>query len=723
MDLNDLYWSFAGLFQTATGMFQRQLQQSVLREQVSSRMAMAMPGAYGGARQGNAIERQLRAQSGYASSTDLYTAAQQLSQLGVLRGGPGQRGLTPDQLGMVRQAGLVGRMAGNLGMAGGAQVMANILSPQVTNALIAGSFGGVSINARPGGIAAQPLDVIGQMYQTATRGMRPEQAEQAFATQMAPGGRFHQAFTQAGFGPEAMQFAQQYGVARAEMEARGVPKEDIQEELSKRFKDTGESVRRMQAAISRITDTLSNAFVPVIEGLADILSGVLDPLGRAFSAFPALAQGLANTVAALAAFRLALMAQQKMSMWFGGRGGGPAAGGMPMGGGMPMMPGVGIPFGRGGVPGGAPVPGGGQLLGPNGMPIVMPGGPGAPVGGMARWAQMGGARGALGRLGVGTLSRLSAPSFKSFGVSMLGGMASSYVSGLGGEGEGGKRWLARDIGTVGQWTAAGAMFGPWGAAAGGVLGLGHVGLRHLTKWIGDPSDDASLLASPPSPAVTPPGGMLPGPGNDAHMDPELAGRLQSMFADNPSLSLTSGWRSPEEQAYLRWQHITGQKAAPVAPVGGSQHEAGRAADVGPASEFGWLAANAGAYGLRAPDSGEPWHFEVGDPEKKPARTKATFTARRPPRLAQRPFSNEEVDTLGALFRSGSILDTSPAGDPAGEAVVVRGGGGGSVHIGNVNIKVEIARGTPEEAEHTARYLMEIFGDRERIQALARTGGG
>ena len=51
----------------------------------------------------------------------------------------------------------------------------------------------------------------------------------------------------------------------------------------------------------------------------------------------------------------------------------------------------------------------------------------------------------------------------------------------------------------------------------------------------------------------------------------------------------------------------------VARPGQSPHQLGKAADIGPPSQFGWLAANAQKFGL-ATDRHEPWHVQaMGDP--------------------------------------------------------------------------------------------------------------
>jgi hypothetical protein len=88
------------------------------------------------------------------------------------------------------------------------------------------------------------------------------------------------------------------------------------------------------------------------------------------------------------------------------------------------------------------------------------------------------------------------------------------------------------------------------------------------------------------------------------MDPAFLQKLQSMFRDNPQLSLTSGFRTRAEQIDLY-----ARKPGLAARPGTSKHERGLAADIGPESQYGWLAANAGKYGLEKTVSYEPWHFE------------------------------------------------------------------------------------------------------------------
>jgi cell wall-associated NlpC family hydrolase len=81
-----------------------------------------------------------------------------------------------------------------------------------------------------------------------------------------------------------------------------------------------------------------------------------------------------------------------------------------------------------------------------------------------------------------------------------------------------------------------------------------------------------------------------------------------MQAANPSIRINSGYRTHTQQANL--YAMKGGRG--VARPGHSPHQLGKAADVGPPSQLGWIAANAPAYGLNV-DSSEPWHIQAGDP--------------------------------------------------------------------------------------------------------------
>jgi hypothetical protein len=103
--------------------------------------------------------------------------------------------------------------------------------------------------------------------------------------------------------------------------------------------------------------------------------------------------------------------------------------------------------------------------------------------------------------------------------------------------------------------------------------------------------------------------------NTAHMSPDLAKKVGSMMRANPRLKISSGYRDTVTQNRLHRQGV-----GRVGPASKSKHTRGWAADLGPVSELGWVAQNAGKFGLQtASNYGEPWHVQVagtmpvGDP--------------------------------------------------------------------------------------------------------------
>lgn len=94
------------------------------------------------------------------------------------------------------------------------------------------------------------------------------------------------------------------------------------------------------------------------------------------------------------------------------------------------------------------------------------------------------------------------------------------------------------------------------------------------------------------------------------LQPNLAHGITAMRAANPKLQITSGHRTSRQQANLYALKGGHQVASP----GHSLHERGKAADIGPRSQLGWVARNAKKFGLATPDRSEPWHVQaMGDP--------------------------------------------------------------------------------------------------------------
>lgn len=99
--------------------------------------------------------------------------------------------------------------------------------------------------------------------------------------------------------------------------------------------------------------------------------------------------------------------------------------------------------------------------------------------------------------------------------------------------------------------------------------------------------------------------------------PEFQQALDRFIADAPGgITINSGYRSVERQQQL-WDEALQKYGSPeaarkwVAPPGNSQHNYGRAADLGYASPDvrAWAHENAANYGLNFPMSWEPWHVE------------------------------------------------------------------------------------------------------------------
>lgn len=103
------------------------------------------------------------------------------------------------------------------------------------------------------------------------------------------------------------------------------------------------------------------------------------------------------------------------------------------------------------------------------------------------------------------------------------------------------------------------------------------------------------------------GAMIAGdPPGLSQVNPDVRGRVGNMMAANPNLRVASGFRSHQQQKNL---YESGNPFA--APPGKSQHGRGRAVDLGPASQYGWIMRNAKRFGLdHAASQGEPWHVQL-----------------------------------------------------------------------------------------------------------------
>ena len=93
------------------------------------------------------------------------------------------------------------------------------------------------------------------------------------------------------------------------------------------------------------------------------------------------------------------------------------------------------------------------------------------------------------------------------------------------------------------------------------------------------------------------------------MRPDVAAAFDRMEAAaraaGVSLLINSAFRSDAEQAEL-WEQNPDPRW--VAPPGTSLHRCATELDLGPASAYAWLAANAPRFGFLKRYAWEPWHF-------------------------------------------------------------------------------------------------------------------
>lgn len=155
--------------------------------------------------------------------------------------------------------------------------------------------------------------------------------------------------------------------------------------------------------------------------------------------------------------------------------------------------------------------------------------------------------------------------------------------------------LASVVG-VGAWQA-------WGPAT---RALGLEGLRLEGFGLEGPGTHAPR-SDPPTPSPTP-----------TALDQALAQRFAdaqaAAAAEGVTLTLTSGWRSAEEQQRLVDEAVVTYGSVEeahrwVLPPEKSSHVAGLAIDVGPMDGALWLGERASEFGLCRTYDNEWWHFE------------------------------------------------------------------------------------------------------------------
>ena len=181
--------------------------------------------------------------------------------------------------------------------------------------------------------------------------------------------------------------------------------------------------------------------------------------------------------------------------------------------------------------------------------------------------------------------------------------------------------------------------------------------------VGDPPPGSAIRTSKPASHVT-------------GMTGRLRSALERMFRANPKLRLNSGYRSVAHQQRL-WtdalQKYGSASAARkwVAPPGGSKHNSGLAADIGPPSERAWLKRNADKFGLYLPMTHEPWHVEVKGSRSGKEQTDVNIASAG---IAAKGDSAGDMDTRN--YAKGANL--SPGGVSMSEGSLIASllGGGG-----------------------------------------------
>ncbi|WP_218928978.1 M15 family metallopeptidase, partial [Sanguibacter inulinus] len=144
-----------------------------------------------------------------------------------------------------------------------------------------------------------------------------------------------------------------------------------------------------------------------------------------------------------------------------------------------------------------------------------------------------------------------------------------------------------------------------------------LGLAAVALGVSGRSDAPQGDGSGSGTASAPQGGggaESPATGLDPELERRFALAVEAAAADGVALTLTSGWRSAEDQAALvesaveRYGSLEEARRW-VLPPERSAHVAGRAIDVGPTDGALWLEQHGADLGLCRVYANELWHFE------------------------------------------------------------------------------------------------------------------
>jgi zinc D-Ala-D-Ala carboxypeptidase len=143
-----------------------------------------------------------------------------------------------------------------------------------------------------------------------------------------------------------------------------------------------------------------------------------------------------------------------------------------------------------------------------------------------------------------------------------------------------------------------------------------IGLADRSFPMAPPGDPCDGSAPPDGRTLTPFDVQYPAVGR---LDPALLSAIQNAAtaaaSDGISMTITSGWRSPEFQQRLLDKAIQTYGSYAVArqyvqTPAASKHVTGQAVDVGGQGTDHWLIANGSRFGLCQIYANELWHFEL-----------------------------------------------------------------------------------------------------------------
>lgn len=166
-------------------------------------------------------------------------------------------------------------------------------------------------------------------------------------------------------------------------------------------------------------------------------------------------------------------------------------------------------------------------------------------------------------------------------------------------------------------------------------------------------------------------------GTEFLMEPHAAVALRNMIdaarKDGINLVIGNTYRDWAAQASAYSAYVAGEKSAPVAEPGTSNHGWGLAVDLasiesgGP--EFAWLRKNAGSFGFSNPwvegpqdtDSVEPWHWEYAQTDVGDVKGGFTAPVKRGTRVKQTPIQHNQalapLSLLSGVPAFASVMDS------------------------------------------------------------------